>query len=185
MEYRIRNMVLVQLLIFGLSFFSENSLLSNYQNQIDKQIIKMDLAVSKNTISYRNLSEQDLSFEYYEIKSNNEIVGYVFLKEVLACNLNGCSSGIDKNNELGSGKERFDLSVVTDTDFNIKNIKVLDYFSDYGYEICGKSYLNQYANQSICFLDNNDNSIDGISGATISITVLQSSLLEFCDVSKN
>lgn len=178
-------MVLIQLFICGLSIFSEISLLTSYQNQIDKQIIKLELVASKNTISYHNLTSDDILFEFYEIKSNEELVGYVFLKEVLACNLNGCSSGIDENNELGTGKERFDLSVVTDTDFNIRNIKVLDYFSDYGYEICGKSYLKQYTNQSICFLSDEQNQIDGISGATISITVLQSSLLEFCAASQN
>lgn len=178
-------MVLVQLFICGLSIFSEISLLTSYQNQIDKQIIKLELVASKNTISYHNRTSDDILFEFYEIKSDEDLVGYLFLKEVLACNLNGCSSGIDENNELGTGKERFDLSVVTDTDFNIRNIKVLDYFSDYGYEICGKSYLKQYTNQSICFLSDEQNQIDGISGATISITVLQSSLLEFCAASQN
>ena len=184
MEYRIGNMVLIQLIICGLSFFAEPTLLSNYQNQVDKQILKLELAESKKDISYTNKSTSDGLFECYEIKSIDKTTGFVFLKEVLACNLNGCSSGLNEDNQLGAGKERFDLSVVTDSNFIIKSIKVLDYFSDYGYEICGKSYLNQYKNESICFLKHQDNTIDGISGATISINALQSSLIEFCSIAQ-
>lgn len=67
-------------------------------------------------------------------------------------------------------------------ELRILNIKVLNYFSDYGYEMTSNRYLKQYRTKKLCQFAENPALVDGISGATISCIALVMSLEEFCDL---
>jgi len=85
-----------------------------------------------------------------------------------------------KQDQLNS--EYYDLSVFVDANKTIQSIKVLDYFSDYGYEITSKRYLKKYVGKTLCDFSTKSDLVDGISGATMSYNGLVNSLIEFCEL---
>ena len=153
---------------------SDGPLLTTYKSKIEKEVSSA-FQKSKGTLSKK---VHNKSIEIYNVTSAGAIIGYACLKEVKSCALNGCSK--KSANNLGS--EYYDIAVFTDLDKNIISIKVLDYFSDYGYEITSKRYLKKYREKSLCAFSTKQIPVDGISGATISYNALVSSLGEFCDL---
>jgi len=128
-----------------------------------------------------NISFVDLPYELgclKKIKKKSEEMGFLFISEVAACNLGGCNS-FDKIKKSRSS-EYFDLLLILDNQKNIKQIKILDYFSDYGYEITSKRYLKKFVGKNICIFSNQNDDIDAILGATISSYALEGSLDLLC-----
>lgn len=162
---------------------TDGPLLKNYKSKIKKELksISSDTGGSVNLI---NLNLEFHNLEAYSLVDQEEnINGYLFIKEVKACSLNGC---LAKSKEVDTvGSEYYDISVLTDKNKTIKSIKVLDYFSDYGYQITSKRYLKKYAGKNLCDFQPDNPLIDGISGATISYNALISSLTEFCNILSN
>ena len=155
----------------------EGELLRNYKKQIDADIKK---ALKEDSFSYNMV---DLSFhnlEVYSVTADKKIKGYLFVKEVKACSLVGCQPKTNTQNELGS--EYYDLAIFANNKQQIVSIRVLDYFSDYGYEISSKSYLKKYKGMELCSFRQSKTRVDGISGATISYNALLTSLEEFCAI---
>ena len=62
-------------------------------------------------------------------------------------------------------------SIITDENFVIKNVRVLEFYSEYGYQITNKKWLKQFIGLDGQNLEYN-NEIDAISGATISVKSL-------------
>ena len=79
------------------------------------------------------------------------------------CKINGC-----KGSGGGDAKyEDFWYGVIFDNNLKIKLVRVLEYSSDYGYEISSKNWLKQfigYEGQKLRY----GKDIDAVSGATIS-----------------
>jgi len=169
------------IIIFSTSLIEspyKGPLLSNYESAIFKQlsVLKSDqLNIDKLDLGLHNL-------EAYTISSRDEnMSAYLFIKEVKACSLNGCIAKT-KSKEDKIGSEYYDISVLTDSDKKILSIKVLDYFSDYGYQITSKRYLKKYKHLNLCDFNSTIPKVDGISGATISYNGLINSLIEFCNL---
>lgn len=98
----------------------------------------------------------------YDILEGNQIEGYVVLT---------------------SAKGRydyFDYLVVYDTGLIIQTVKVFEYRSDHGYEICSKKWLQQFEGVNGCDLKYGED-IDCISGATFSTSSLTMDILFLCD----
>jgi len=106
-------------------------------------------------------------YDFMEIVDGNaDKVGYGIVTLANGCKQGGCMKPgeIDPETE----HEQFYFSTLYDLDGNIVNIKVLEYTSQYGYEITAKSWLKQFVGKKGGDLKV-DHEIDGISGATISV----------------
>jgi len=162
---------------------NEGPLFQNYKSKINKQL-KSCMKEEFRNDSFENMNLDFHNLEGYRINCSqtDQQKGFLFLKEVKACSLNGCVAKSKKVDNLNS--EYYDISVVTTSDLTIQSIRILDYFSDYGYEISSKKYLKKYQGKQLCDFATQDKLVDGISGATISYNGLVNSLIEFCELSQ-
>ena len=154
-------------------FCSSPSLLDKYEKPATKEI--------KKKLSLKAYEFERLSFEegeLYAIKVDDKSVAYILLSEVAACNLGGCPSY--KAVEQDASSEYFDLMTIIDNHSKIISIKILDYFSDYGYEITSKKYLRKFNGYKVCTISNGNDDVDAISGATISSFALEAKLGQLC-----
>ena len=169
-------MVLIWVVTSILSLNSP-SLFDNYRQKIRKDVANT-FAVSRESSEFRRIKDIK-EIESYSISINDSIIGNLFLKEVRACNLNGCQV-ISKDEETKEDGEYFDLMVMTNQKREIKFMRVLDYFSEFGYEVCHKSYLKQFYGHFLCSKENQK--VDAISGATVSSNAIINSLADFCNL---
>lgn len=80
--------------------------------------------------------------------------------------------------------EYFDYLVIYDTALIIQKIRVFEYRSDHGYEICNKKWLKQFEGKPGCGLQYGKD-IDGISGATYSASSLTRDVSHWCEYLAN
>ena len=166
-------LILMLTVLLNISGLTNDSLTEKYFNQIEKCITKTfnseKLKLTQTSFSSGELSKVTLDDKHY---------GFVLIAEVAACNLGGCSS----TNAVAAskGNEFFDLLVVLNADFQIKKILILDYFSDYGYEITSKNYLKKFLDKEVCSFAQKTDEVDAISGATVSSYALESILASLC-----
>ena len=147
-------------------------LFEQYQKQIQKEVSK--------TLDLKDLHYFNVDFEFGDLKqviSNTEVVAFVLVSEVASCHLGGCAAISDN---INGESEYFDMLVIMDTNRSILKIKILDYFSDYGYEITSKKYLKKFEGKKVCDFSTKIDGIDGISGATISSYALENCLDLLC-----
>ncbi len=175
-------MVLNKLLFFifccSMSFFHQDmDLLKSYEKSIRKTI-KKQVGITDAEVSFHLMQDGREKSEFYQVLTAESSLGYLMIKEVRACDLNGCNN---KNKETSLEGEYYDVATLVNNQGIIIFTKVLNYFSDYGYEISSKRYLTQYKNKSVCQFAQQPLAVDGISGATISYNALIDSLNEFCD----
>lgn len=103
--------------------------------------------------------------EIYKLVDNNRLLGYMVLNKAFSCRVGGCaawSPGADESNY-----DPFYYVVIVGPSLTIDTIKILEYYSEYGYEITNKHWLAQFSGKTGCNLTY-QRDIDGISGATIS-----------------
>ncbi|MCB0750218.1 MAG: FMN-binding protein, partial [Ignavibacteriae bacterium] len=91
---------------------------------------------------------------YYEIKENNKIIGYAIL-----------------DNVLGKVKPITYLVIFNDV-LSVKSVNVVKYREQYGGAIENNDWLNQFNQKTISSEIELGKSIDGISGATISVKAM-------------
>lgn len=101
------------------------------------------------------------------VKSGDELLGYVAYTSSFGCRIGGCPGTSNPN---AQSYETFNFIAVYDTDILIKKIEIVNYSGDYGYEICRPKWLAQFAGKNSGFELNKN--IDGITGATVSATYL-------------
>lgn len=88
---------------------------------------------------------------YYEIISNNEIIGYAILDNV-------------------KGKVKpITYLVIFSPDYSVKSVHIIKYREQQGGAIENRAWLDQFNNKNIESNIELNESIDGISGATISV----------------
>ena len=75
--------------------------------------------------------------------------------------------------------EYFDYCVIYNSDFSIRNVEILVYRSDHGYEITNRKWLKQFVGQRGCGLEYSKD-IDAISGATYSAGSITADLARLC-----
>ena len=164
------------LVLMGVLFTGapEGRLLSQYKSKVQKKLTKVYETSGQPTL--KPLESKQPSLELYQINHQLSTIGYLALREVKACSLNGCTSQGSKIQHLAS--EYYDIAVFIDLALTINQIIILDYFSDYGYEISSKRYLNQYQGKYLPDFSPKTPLVDGVSGATISYDALIVSLEE-------
>lgn len=164
-------LVLIGILFTGVP---EGRLLSQYKPKIKKKLIK--IFESSKKLHLKTIETSQLTLELYRVHNQSNELGYLALREVKACSLNGCSARDQHIPNLAS--EYYDIAVFINEELKINQIIVLDYFSDYGYEISSTRYLKQYQGKQLQDFSLEHPMVDGISGATISYDALIVSLEE-------
>ena len=99
---------------------------------------------------------------------------------------------MDGENHIGyavvtSAKGRhdyFDYIVIYDADLTILRVRVFEYRSDHGYEICNKKWLSQFEESNGCNLKY-ETDIDAISGATYSASSITEDISFLCRILKD
>lgn len=104
--------------------------------------------------------------EIFRLTTNNQLIGYMVLNKAYSCKVGGCSEWSPVEDQ--SKYEPFYYVVIVNTDLTINKIKIIEYYSEYGYEITSKRWLAQFMGKTGCNLKY-QKQIDGISGATISV----------------
>jgi hypothetical protein len=144
-------------------------------NQIDYQNKRLLNNLKKNDIpDFSKLEEIELAAElfmsnngkYFEVKSSESTVKYVFVGRVNSCRAGGCDEGMS-DESLES--EYFDYYIFFDASKTVRFVEVFNYQATHGYEVTAKGWLKQFvgfAGNDTLIVNKN---IDGISGATISV----------------
>ncbi len=142
------------------------SYLKKYEKKINKEIKKV---FEKDEIHFEVFDlmqnpglEENNSF--YKLISDNKTIGFVNINKVNACQIGGCNRPVLLNTVR---YDHFHYMAVFDAEFSILKVSVLDYQSEYGYEICSKNWLKQFKGSPEKYFEYDEN-IDAISGATVS-----------------
>ena len=133
-------------------------------------------------VSFQTINKDLVEKQYMKILDQQHVqVGYGFITTAKACTVNGCL--IHREDYKGQFEE-FTFITLYNLDDEILKIKILDYPSDYGYEITSKNWLKQF-NQTNGHNLTIDKDIDGISGATISVNSLINELENQYELTKS
>jgi len=132
---------------------AEKIILENYSDSVKifdyKYILSNPLKL--NSEKYARQRFLGKFIYYYEIKNEDEIIGYALLDNV-------------------KGKVKpITYLIIFNTDLSIKKVEIIKYREEHGGEVENEFWLSQFKSKTI---DSNlqlDNDIDGISGATISV----------------
>ena len=137
------------------SFFPNN--LVKKVNRLVKKIYETEEAV------YHHLVERDLmgvsNSELFAVGDSLNPVGYFTVTLATGCNVGGCETPTENAYEF------FYMLVAFDTDAKIKKVRILEYDSEYGYEIMAPGWLKQFEKNKKDILQF-EQDIDAISGAT-------------------
>ena len=145
---------------------SSDNYLELYGKKINKEIKKV---FEKDEIHFEVFDlMQDTGLEddnsFYKLISDNKIIGFANINKVNACQIGGCN----RPDLLNTTRyDHFYYMAVFDINLSILKITVLDYQSEYGYEICSKNWLKQFKGSPDKYFEYDEN-IDAISGATVS-----------------
>lgn len=163
------------LLSFG---FYLLSCLTYAQTEIDlsHKIIGKEL---KKQIGSENYQLQKLKFEdtdisttiekrnFYRLLNDKHTLGYLYVGRVNSCRATGCSVTAEREELISY--EYFDYMILFDTSCSIKSVRVFNYQATHGHEICARSWLKQFTGYSDESNLSLNNTVDAISGATVSV----------------
>ena len=99
---------------------------------------------------------------FYSISEHDSIIGYLAVTDA------------------PSKFHMFDYYILFDNEAEILKVEILHYRENWGAEICGKKWLKQFIGIDTKNSHAYTNSIDAISGATISVNSLKYNLLKIC-----
>lgn len=120
--------------------------------------------------------------EVCELKEDDELLGYLILNKAYCCRVGGCAAWDPE--EQDEGHDIFYYATITNPDLTINTIRVIEYHSEYGYEITSKQWLKQFEGKTGCDLNFGED-IDGISGATISAESMVYNIDNTCQLLQN
>ena len=113
----------------------------------------------------------------FTINRLQEQLGFLVINKSQGCHIGGCDGiALDENAKY----ENFWYAVVFDNNHQILQIKVLEYTSEYGYEICAKNWLKQFQGYKGCNLTYGSKEVDAISGATVSAQSIVMDISNLC-----
>ena len=107
---------------------------------------------------------------FYKVLDKQQIIGYVYVGRIVSCRNGGCSK--DKTVSVPGNSEYFDAYFLYNANKTVESVKIYNYRATHGHDVCSRGWLKQF----IGF--NNEEplqvgkTIDGISGATISVYAL-------------
>lgn len=168
--------LMIILCLFSLLTIQDKPLLEQYNKEVYKTIKK---TYEENHFELL-MEEQGC----YLVQAETTSLGYILLAEVAACHLGGCTAPSAEKSATTTtapvSAEYFDVLVILDHDKTILKVKILNYFSDYGYEVTSKKYLNKYKGKNVCDFVAGSQEVDAISGATISSLALEGFIGQYC-----
>ena len=103
---------------------------------------------------------------FYSISEEDSIIGYLAVTDA------------------PSKFHRFDYYILFDDKEDILKVEILHYRENYGAEICSRRWLKQFVGIDTKNSQSYNNSVDAISGATISVNSLKYDLLKTCKALK-
>ena len=125
-----------------------------------KSKIKIHKSISNifdsGTYTLENFNNNDFNI----IKEEDKIIGYLLVTQ-----------SFSKTNT-------FDYYVLYNTQAEILKVEVLSYRESHGFEICNKRWLKQFIGINIASEFEYNNKVDAISGATISVNSIKSSIYQ-------
>jgi hypothetical protein len=110
----------------------------------EKAMKKTELLVQKVFKIDFSKAVTSLSSNYYELSSNDSIIGYVCFEQA------------------PSKHDMFDFAAIYSRDMKLLKLQILAYRENYGGEIANKRWLNQFVSRPM-------EKVQAISGATISV----------------
>ena len=159
-----RKRITVILAFFSLMFFGFG-IPKNVQKKMDKELEKVfetenyslqSFSVSK-TVN-EELTTKITTDNFFHIKQGNTLLGYAFV------------------DQAPSKTAQFDYLVIFNPNLEIIHSKVLIYREEYGGEIGSKRWLEQFTGKTGKDRVSHETNIDGISGATISVRSMTTSM---------
>jgi hypothetical protein len=138
----------------------------------DKEITKSEIDIPD---SLQVFNENN----FYSLNKGDSLVGFLSFNRANSCRVGGCVA-FDSNNRQGNF-DPFYFATIYSSDLVIQKMKILEYYSEYGYEISSKGWLKQFENKTGCESDL-ESEIDGISGATISVKSLIQEVESNCNL---
>ena len=157
----------------GIHFNTPKNFPDRLQKKINKQIRKSFDIKDYELAFVDPLPEEYTKDKFFIFTSELDTLGFGIIELCSSCKVGGCEAfeAYDPDAEY----ESFFFSTLYDSNGIIKNVKVLEYNSQYGYEITAKSWLKQFIGRKPGSLKIGKD-VDGISGATISVKSIISSL---------
>ncbi|TAJ10128.1 FMN-binding protein [Marinilabiliaceae bacterium JC017] len=146
---RLVQIVLVFVLGMALTSFDISP---KYEKKIKKELQNTFMIIPETweLLTFIEDPEGEISTAFYLVKHVNTPLGYFCITQ-------------------GKGRfETFDFIIIYDETKHIKAIKILEYRSGYGYEICTRSWLKQFCDYESRHQFQFNEEVEVISGATIS-----------------
>lgn len=153
-------LMLVTLLFFSFKF-SDWEFDKKYRTIIHKSISEI---FNSDTYIIEELEEFEDAF--YSVKESENIIGYFVVTKA------------------PSKFHQFDYYIIFNAKTDILKIEILQYRENYGAEICNKRWLQQFKNITTTSIFEFNSSVDGISGATISVNSLKKDVFKLRNVLK-
>ena len=120
---------------------------------------------------------------FWNIKSKNETVGFVYTGRVFSCSKNGCTVG--QASVPGEMTEFFDYFILFDLTKSVISVVVYNYEATHGQEITAKGWLKQFAGYNGTRNLVVGKNIDSISGATVSVNAITADIYRKTELLKN
>ena len=153
-------LMLVALLFFSFKF-SDWEFDKKYRTIIHKSISEI---FNSDTYIIEELEEFEDAF--YSVKESENIIGYFVVTKA------------------PSKFHQFDYYIIFNAKTDLLKIEILQYRENYGAEICNKRWLQQFKNITTTSIFEFNSSVDGISGATISVNSLKKNVFKLRNVLK-
>jgi hypothetical protein len=138
--------------------------------QLEKSI-KKQWKVSEFEIELLSkVGEQGSSYKpngrVYQVQASNRVLGYAYIGRVFSCRSGGCAA--QPSDEKSDDMEFFDYLILFNTEPSVDYVRVYNYQATHGQEICSPGWLKQFRGYNGSEELDYGNSVDAISGATIS-----------------
>ena len=119
------------------------------------------------------------NIQIYTISSEDSVLGYLCVNNATACRVGGCP--VYSRDTHSGNYELFSFAVFYDFSLQVKQVKILEYAPEYGYEITSSRWLRQFIGNQDCNIQYNED-VDAISGATISARSLIDNVNHVCEI---
>lgn len=117
------------------------------------------------------------------LPESNDLKKYIYAGRVNSCRQGGCSNPVQTLTI--ETPEYFDYLIVFDSHFSVTQVKVYNYQATHGQEVTNKGWLKQFQGFDGSRSLTVGKSIDGISGATVSVIGITNDIQEKTKLLKN
>lgn len=104
--------------------------------------------------------------KYFEVSEPAGPVGFLYIGRVNSCRSGGCT--VSASDSASLVFEYFDYMILTGPEGIIRSVRVFNYQSTHGHEICSRGWLRQFVGYDGSEPLTVGKNVDAISGATIS-----------------